>query len=241
MQQFSGIAEKLVRAKENLFNLYSEIERFFEEGDYPVLPQNDRKALLKAIAYHKNRVIPPRFAVLSGELIHHLRSCFDHVAWHFSVLPVKNVRKIEFPVFEAAPINHDGRKLFEGKIAGIADTNARALIERLQPHNAADPLNDPLWIIHDFDIVDKHRELVVCAGIGRLVVSVEMGPIIESYKRAHPELNPAQIARHFDRHGTTQPSVSFRNFGRREIQPVIPGLTELFNYTVEVVKQFEIL
>jgi len=80
MQDFAGIAEKLKRSEENIYNLNSEIERFFEESDYPVLPENDRKTLLKAIEYHKNLVIPPRFSVLAGETIHHLRSCFVSVA-----------------------------------------------------------------------------------------------------------------------------------------------------------------
>ena len=118
MQDFRGIGAKLYRAEENIFNLYEEIERFFEEGDHPILPKDDGKSFSEAIEYHKNRVIPPRFSVLAGEIVHHLRSCFDHVVWHFSVLKVKNIRKIEFPVFETAPINQDGRKLFEGKIAG---------------------------------------------------------------------------------------------------------------------------
>jgi hypothetical protein len=131
MQQFRGIAEKLVRAKENIDNLDREITVFFEKSEYPVLPKNDPKLLLKAVD-HKNLAVPPRFSVLAGEVIHHLRSCFDHIVWHFSILPVKNVRKIEFPVFETPPTNHDGRKLFEGKITGIANPSVRSVIERLQ-------------------------------------------------------------------------------------------------------------
>src|ERR1035437_1347444 len=241
MQDFTGIAEKLKRAEENIYNLYFEMERFFKEGEYPVLPENDRKLLLKAIEYHKNRVIPPRFGVLTGEIIHQLRSSFDHIIWHFSLGSIKNPRQIEFPVFEERPVNHDRRTLYERKIQGVTDLNARALIERLQPYNAADPLDDSLWIIHDFDIVDKHRELIFCVGTGPIALPREMQGILECYQRAHPELNPAQIARHFKSHGTSQPSVSFRNFGRREIEPVTEGLIKLFNYTISAVEEFKAL
>jgi len=241
MQQFTGIAEKLVRAEENILNLYSEIDRFFEKCQYPVLPQNDSKALLEAVEYHQNLIIPVRFSVLAGEIIHHLRSCFDHIVWHFSISPVQNVRKIEFPIFDQLPSNREGRKLFEGKIAGITDSRVRVLIERLQPYNSPDPLDDPLGIIHNLDIVDKHKQLVLCIGAGVMVIPIAMEGVFESYKREHPELDAAQLARHFDSHGITLPSIAFRNFGRRDIQPINPGLTQLFNYTVRVVNEFRIL
>jgi hypothetical protein len=241
MQDFTGIAEKLKRAEENIFNLYAEMERFFHECDYPVLPQDDSKLLLQAIEYHKNLVIPPRFGVLVGEINHQLRSCFDHIVWCFSlgsVQNIKNIRQIEFPVFEARPANHESRALFERKVQGITDPNVRALIEQLQPYNAADPLDDPLWIIHDFDIVDRHRELIFCVGTGSTVFPREMQGILETYQREHPELDSAQVARHFKSDGSTQPCISFRNFGRRGVKAVTEGLIELFNYTIRVAGDF---
>lgn len=241
MQAFTGIGEKLKRAQENIFDLETEIATFFQEGDHPVLPKDDGKPFLEAIEYHKNRVIPPRFSVLAGEIVHHLRSSFDHVVWHFSAEHlIDNVRHIEFPVFEK-PFNHDSRKMFERKIHAITDTNVRSLIERLQPNNASDPLDDPLYVIHDFDIVDKHRELVIGFPAGSVVFPVEMQTVIESYQGAHPELDAAQVTHHFKNYGVLMPCISFRDFGRRKIQPVIPGLVDLFNYTVDAVKRFEAL
>ena len=241
MQQFNGIAEKLIRAKENIFGLDSEIERFFQEGEYAVLPENDRKALLEAIEYHKNLVIPPRFGVLVGEIVHHLRSCFDHIVWHFSVGAIDEDTWISFPIFPEKPKNADDRRSFERKIKRVNDASVKSLVEQFQPYNATDPLDHPLLIINDFDIIDKHRELVVCYATGSVAFPTEMQGIIEGYKREHPELDSAEIARHFKGHGTPQPCISFRNFGRREIEPVIPGLMQLFNYTVDAVKRFESL
>lgn len=238
MQDFTGIAAKLKRAKENIDNFHFEMERFFKESDYPSLPEDDKELLLKAIEYHKNLVIPPRFSVLAGEIIHHLRSCFDHVVWHFSVGPVKNPRQIEFPVFNQRPVDKSGLTRFEGKIQGITDSKVRSLIERFQPYNAANPLDDSLWLINDFDIVDKHKELVICVGTGSIVLPREMLGALESYQRAHPELDPAQVARHFKGHGSTKPCISFRDFGRRGIKSVTEGLIELFNYTVSIVDEF---
>jgi len=239
VQNFTGIAEKLVRAKENISNLDAEIEAFFQKSDYPVLPQDDGQILLKAIEYHKNLVIPPRFAVLAGEAIHHLRSCFDHLVWHFTVNEVKNIRKLEFPVFEKEPDHHESRSLYKGKIEGIADTNALALIESLQPYKADDPLDNPLLIIHNFDIFDKHRELVIISAVGTVVYPIEMKETVQSYERANPELRAAEIARYFKGSTIAQPNVAFRNFGRLETKPVTIGLIELFNYTVNAIGKFE--
>jgi hypothetical protein len=240
VQDFTGIGEKLKRAEENILNLHAEMERFFQESDYPAFPEHDSQLFSEAIEYHTNLPIPIRFSVLSGEIVHQLRSCFDHIAWHFSVGPVDDSRRIEFPVFEQ-PLNHDRRKRFEGKIQGITDANVRDLIERLQPYNAADPLNDLLWIIHDLDIVDKHKELILCSNTMSIVFPRQMEGILAAYQQAHPELDPIQVAYHFKGDGTRQPCVSFRNFGRREIEPVIEGLMKLFNYTISAVEEFRAL
>ncbi|HEX4019533.1 MAG TPA: hypothetical protein VHX63_00170 [Acidobacteriaceae bacterium] len=241
MQQIDGIVEKLKRTEENVFNLQSEISAFFEKSDYPVLPENDRKLLLKAIEYHKNLAIPPRFNVLAGEVIHHLRSSFDHIVWHFSVGATDKDKWIEFPVFDEQPSKTKDIERFKRKIERVRDPNVIDLIKRLQPYNSADPTDDPLSIIHSFDIIDKHRELILCGATGSTVVPRTMESTIKSYERAHPELDRAQVARHFKNYGVSKPCVSFKNFGRQEIQPVVQGLFNLFNYTVEAIRGFEAL
>jgi hypothetical protein len=241
-QKFSGIHEKLKRADQNIRNLDRELRRFIKSGRYPVVPENKREITLKAIHYHKKRRIPPRFAVLAGEVVHHLRSCLDHIAWHFSSPeyredPAKS-RSIAFPIWDKEPVDKKGVPCFHGKVKAIPDAKVRELMRKFQPYDTPDPANDLLSILHHFDIFDKHRELVVCISSGARRLSANDEPIIESYKRAHPELNPAQVAFKFKGHGKLVPQVSFRNFGRRPIQPVIPGLTELRDATVSVVAEF---
>ncbi len=237
---FTGIRDKLKRANENILNLESEIARFFQEGKYPVLPEHDNKLLLEAIQYHKNRIIPLRFSVLAGEIVHHLRSCLDHVAWIFSdINRVKNTRQIEFPIFEKRPIDKDAVSLYERKVKGIANAKVLNLIESLQPYNSSDPLSSPLAIIQSFDIIDKHRELVLCVPTGAREIPKGIDSIFEAYQRQHPDLTPADIAHKFKGHGQLVPQVSFTDFGRREIQPIVPGLMELNNEIVKIMKQFD--
>src|SRR5438552_2785214 len=104
--EFDGIEEKLERAHENIQNLKSEISRFFQECDYPVLPKLNDEKILEAIQYHKTLVIPPRFSVLAGEVVHHLRSCLDHIVWGMSDDASRfsrNSRYIEFPILSTRP------------------------------------------------------------------------------------------------------------------------------------------
>src|SRR5579864_7615214 len=158
---FDGITEKLKRANENIRNLESEIGVFFQQGEYPVLPEDNRELLLKAIEYHKKRVIPLRFSMLAGEIVHHLRSILDHVVWQFSdeVYRRDHPRLIEFPVVEVPPVDKDSISRYVRKIKGITVARVRDLIERLQPYNSPDPLDDPLLILHKMNVIDKHREL----------------------------------------------------------------------------------
>jgi hypothetical protein len=239
VQDFTGIAEKLKRAEANIGNLYFEMQTFFEESDYPVIPEDDSEMLRKATEYHANRVIPPRFSVLAGEIIHHFRSCFDHVVWHFSdPAKVKEIRRIEFPVFFEKPLNSDERRRFERKIEGITNPYIRDLIERFQPYKAANPADDPLWLIHDFDIIDKHRELILTVATSSIVLPRRLQGVLEAYQRKHPELDPAQVARKFKQHGAIRPNVSFRNFGRRQIESVSEGLIKLCDYTTARMDDF---
>jgi hypothetical protein len=235
---FSGIAEKLKRSHENIQNLKVEITDFFNASRYPEIPHDDADLILEAIAYHKQLVIPPRFAVLSGEIIHHLRSILDHVVWQFSSLQyrAKHFRKIQFPICKSRPIDEKSRASYEGKILGITDPEILDLIEKFQPYNSQDPLDDPLVILHDMDIADKHREILVCSSIGGMDFPIAMRDVVENYQCAHPELNSAQVAFQFKSHGKLVPQIAFKDFGRREIEPVIPALTELLNEVVIVVK-----
>ena len=76
---------------------------------------------------------------------------------------------------------------------------------------------------------------------GSVFFPTDMKPIIESVSRVHPEFDAVEVAHKFQSYGTLMPYISFRDFGGREFQPVIPGLVDLFNYTVEAIRAFESL
>jgi len=238
-QAFDGIEQKLKRADENIRNLNREIKRFFKKGKYPILPHKNKQVLLQAIAYHRERRIPLRLSVLVGEIVHHLRSCLDHVVWLFSSEAYRRTGywKIEFPVFETRPVDKDRIARYEGKVKGISNLTVLRLIEGLQPYNRLGT-DSPLLILHNMDIIDKHRELVLCFSSGRLEISKG---VLNPYLARHPDISAADLAVKLKDYGKVVPQISFRNFGGREVQPVVPGLYELLSFVKEQVRIFRMI
>ncbi len=236
---FAGIEEKLKRTSENIVNLNGEIERFFQECKYPTLPKDDDEALLEAIQYHKGLIIPPRFSVLVGEIIHHLRSCLDHIAWQFSVESYRRdyPKRIGFPVFEEEPLDKDKLTSYERQVKGITSTTVLELIRALQPYNAPDPLDAPIFIIHQMDVVDKHRELILCSGTGRIDIPSNFA----LYARQERSSVPSHIEDDLYQNLKVVPQISFLNFGRRKIVHVVTALNFLQEVVSEIVARFDSL
>jgi len=241
-REFDGIQQKLQRTQENVLNLESEVVRFFNESDYPVFSKDDKQLLLKQIEYHRNRPIPLRFAVLAGEIVHHLRSCFDHVAWLFSSpthQASKDARFIEFPILEQRPTQQNMFTSYERKIQGIADARVRDLIEKLQPYNATNPRDSFLRVIHNLDVADKHKELVIMFNVGAFQVPMDVMRRYANYASIDPVGSRAMLKAEFERHGEVLPEIAFRDFFDGEIEPVVQGLMLLFNFTVIQMKAFD--
>ncbi|MDQ2925028.1 MAG: hypothetical protein M3R43_05665, partial [Acidobacteriota bacterium] len=209
---------------------------FFKNSKYPILPNVDSEEWQEAVHYFRDIVIPKRFSVLSGEIVHHLRSCFDHIAWHFSSsqyrIEAENV--IEFPVFREDPVSKDKIRRFERKIKGIARPTVISLIRDMQPYKSgSDPENDPLCIIHDMDRFDKHRELAIVVSCANLVI--QPGIAIEAVRAVtkHSQgeaLTVAELAlaqRTVNQDAIVSPQVAFSQIGKRKDQFVVSVLSQL--------------
>jgi hypothetical protein len=241
---FSGIIEKLKRADENILNLQSEVARFFQECKYPVIPKLNDENILEALSYHRTLPIPLRFSVLAGEIIHHLRSCLDHIVWELSDETYRtspNFRYIEFPILEVRPAPKDKFTRYERKIKGVRNADALKLIAELQPYHRINPIIDPLLVIHNMNIADKHRELVIISTTG-LIEGLNHRLAREFMRHisgaATTPLTP-ELKREFDQHGKITPQVSFRDFGGGVIHPIVPRLTQLTSHVRSIIAQFD--
>jgi hypothetical protein len=155
-----GAWAKINRVKEQISYLTDEVNIYQSCGYYKILgeyqPGRQRYAF-KLIG----PPVPSKFAVLAGEIIHHLRCCFDHVAWSLaeqSGVPADRARNIFFPVCDTK--DQFQRSIRNGSLFGASGIHL-STIESLQPYNTSDPGNSIIKSIHDLDIIDKHRLLVV--------------------------------------------------------------------------------
>lgn len=245
---FAGIAEKLARSNESIRQLDSEIRTFFKTSRYPVIPNFESKEWQIAIDYHRGLSIPKRFSVLSGEIIHHLRSCLDHIAWHFSSLEyrIDAENAIEFPIFREKPASKSEISRFERKINGISNPKVRDLLHNMQPYQQEEKAeNDPLCIVHDMDRFDKHRELTIVTSCANVTVPMSIGVTAARalYKFSQGQaLNDDEkaTARRLlkEQAEAVSPQVAFAKFGSRKITPVIPALSELQKAIVDRVHLF---
>jgi hypothetical protein len=211
---FRGIAEKLNRSHENIKNLEAEIARFFQESEYPVLGDDNGQILPEAIDYDSELLIPLGFSVLSGEIIHHLRSCLDHLIWHFSDVEYRqrHTRWIEFPILKDRPSPTNVFTQYERKVKGIVDTRVLDLIERVQPYSGSEATNSKLLAIHNLDIMDKHRTLVIVSSTTALEIPFEVAQRYGTNVGQNLFMEPADFAAELKRHGKFVPQVAFSDF-----------------------------
>ena len=103
--------------------------------------------------------------------------------------------------------------------------NAKALIERVQPYKRANPYLDALWLIREFDNIDKHRVIPVAAttfetaehvGKGLPIapkssaeIFIELGPIVDDMELVKIALEVPQP--NFDPHLKVTFNVMFRD------------------------------
>src|SRR5208283_193628 len=145
-----GARERLKRADQHIRDLELRLDTFLSkfrvikfEGENPVFSDDDRIAfeVLKNLGTES---VPPEFKVICGEIVHHMRCAFDHLAWQLSSVSsredTKIASKIEFPIFDQEPRHsrcHSHPKKLCGycrKVQGITSVSSLTKIDGLQPY-----------------------------------------------------------------------------------------------------------
>ncbi len=183
-----AIGIKLQRADENCEHLNRIIADFVasQRANYRITKHLEAEGAHYSFKISGQITVPHIIPILIGEVIHHLRSCFDHLVW---ALVIQNGEKphsrLQFPT---AKTKEDFDKaVAQGYIRGVS-RDAADFIGRMQPYLVPDPKNHLLSIIHDLDVVDKHRVILTAAAGGAMgetltltgsaggVIDIELGP-----------------------------------------------------------------
>lgn len=188
----ADFSRKLNRAKAQIDTLEESIQGWLQGNAYALVEELEPETgeyVLKAKITE-----PPsdQWPLIVGETVHNLRSALDHIAYSMafdgykaqhpggSGIPANHQRRIMFPIVAAS---NDARLTVEQFYAQVAVGQLRyvpgpaaASIEGLQPYkrSAGNPTGDPLWVINELDVLDKHRKLATVA-IANPLQSLQIG------------------------------------------------------------------
>lgn len=239
--QLAGVNEKLKRAEESIGDLNSLIVAFLKESPEGGFSDDKQKAAKELAEFHAKRVIPLRFGVIAGEVIHHLRSSLEHIVWMLSNEAYRRdyPTRIGFPVKDTKPATKDELASYDRQVKGISDAGALALIERLQPYNAPNPADDPLTILHGLSNEDKHHTLILVVSSWNLAFTIPTALFrtvaIVGLDDKKEWLDPALTAKpklEFS------PYIAFAQIGGWKGEAVIPVLTVLLDKVRDIVGRF---
>lgn len=170
-----GIWAKFQRAEENINNLNIEITNFLRTlaSHQKIVGEHRNDGLEYVLVAHGDTEVPLRFAVLAGEIVHHLRSCLDHLV---HALVIQNggtpTNRNQFPICSTAENFEKQCKV--GRIDGVSET-AKKLIMAVQPYTTPTPSDTVLAILNKYDIDDKHKLLPIVTTVVKIGEVIRIG------------------------------------------------------------------
>ena len=176
---------KLDWASEHIERLETVQETWLRTHAYTTVADREPKTGRVVFKAKITKPPPAELSLILGDAAHALRSTLDHLALELAVAyqrPTQITPAVEkaseFPIFPDKVGNKLGRDAFHvveqktgkpargsglHKLQGV-DPDAIKAIEGIQPyHRGATYIEDPLWVIHELDRVDKHRRLNLTA------------------------------------------------------------------------------
>jgi hypothetical protein len=225
-----GCREKLKRAHKHIVDLNGEIKAFSNSSTHGIRRKPDAHGY---ILVHNVGRVPPLISVLIGEVVYQLRSALDHLVWQLVIANEQTPSdKNEFPIFWKVPTSADNKAAFNRKIKGIS-SDALALVEALQPYHRPAPKEDPLWVIHELNNIDKHRLLIQPAKRVSLTTRGIVELIAQHNRADRPEIFQGDVE--VNKHVTVQ--VLLKNAGSGKPEAVVPLLHQLTTYVERVIRE----
>jgi hypothetical protein len=262
MHPLDGIIAKLQRADESIGNLNSEINAFIRNNahQHSIVSHFENEGREYVIEARGSMEVPLRLAVLTGEIVHHLRSMLDHLV---TALAGRNgqrpLNNHQFPICRKQEKFIKAVK--SGNITGVSPA-AEKLISDAQPYIQPSPEEYFLTILHDFDNCDKHSLLLVVAAAAAMGEQVRVGS--DEAEAARLGISPhttltnlvpgrgklSQDGVEIARIGLAEPSptfyanvniaiqIAFEKAGLAEMIPATDALTILRNATATLIASF---
>jgi len=168
-----SFSRKLAWASQHIERLGQTTNVWLGTNAYRLVPQTNAKTGRTIVRAQISKPPPPEVALLIGDAVHVLRATLDHLALELAVafhrpqpLPPNLETASEFVIIGETDETRGAQKFDAAagsKLKGI-HPGARKAIKGIQPyHRKTAYAEDPLWVIHELDRIDKHRRLNLTA------------------------------------------------------------------------------
>lgn len=238
---FSGSSRKIERANQHIQELNSSLTTFLKT-DFYSLHVNSNDAGQDVLTLD-SKPLPCDIPLVIGDAIHNLRAALDLMACEIVMKAGGTcTRYTNFPVRETRQELVGALNGGEIKVAGqdICDL----ILDVIKPYKGG---NEPLWSLHQLDIIDKHRLLIpivsvtqlsgVCAHTENNVRFENIGLLVGEGGRLNVIATSAKL--HITNYGQPTFGVFFRQGEPFENQPLVPTLHQLAQIVTGVVQAIE--
>src|SRR5271157_1319283 len=158
---FSDARLKIKRAREHMIEFDAHAAKVFGSGFAPYSQSSDfdAKSGEYIIKFSATREVITRFAILSGDAIHNLRTALDFAWFELTAAdsPVAENR-IRFPVYPTRKLLEDFIKSREEQQSVVRLSGK--LLDTIKPYKGGNVIGDLIYALHQLDIRDKHRLLI---------------------------------------------------------------------------------
>jgi len=151
---------KLERAEKHITDLDATLGAFKASNPCTIGTKRDSQTRCPIYYVQSFRAVPTEIAIIAGDAIFNLRSALDHTAMQLWIDGGRNGREkdIAFPIFDSAAKYHAGKP---GKVKGLRNAAIKAL-DAIEPYQTGN--GHALWVLHELNIIDKHRLLLAIGG-----------------------------------------------------------------------------
>jgi hypothetical protein len=111
----------------------------------------------------------PQWSVIVGDCLHNLRSALDYLAYQLVLVSGnKPNESTQFPIRKSSYGARRGRfrrwlggKSQPAEISGGVRDDILKVVQAIQPYNRGNRIGEQLWMLHQLDVIDKHRQLLL--------------------------------------------------------------------------------
>jgi hypothetical protein len=150
---------KLRRAEHHINDLTRQVHAFLAERPFKLMAHIGGNPAKFALRIKREKPIPPEFALIIGDAAHNLRAALDLTLFSMAMDRTPKPGRIQFPFAK-----DDSDKAFENACASgqvaFAGKKVVEAIRLLKPYPTG---NRKLTGVHELDIRDKHRLLILAA------------------------------------------------------------------------------